>query len=441
MEIRPILSALLRSKTGAILVALQVAISLAILANALHIVNIRQAVSARPSGVLDESSLIYVELRHLRKSDHNAQMAQQKTEAAALRAVGGVSSVAFVNQMPMTNNGSTTSVAADRKQLNASAGASFYFSPDSLVKTLGLKLIEGRDFRPDEVIEVDNDKDDDASQRPRAVIVSRTLAAKVWPNDSHYVGKTLYFGTGTDAQASPVVGVIETLQSQGAQVEERGEYSSIVPMRLSNGYGTIYAIRVEAGQVDRVMKEAEAALLRTTAEPTDRQGQETDRHPQGEIPRRHRPVVDAGDGQRPAAAHYRQRHRRHFQPVGDAEKKTDRRTPCPGCAPHRHPALLPDGEFHDHQRRRGQRRAAGDRPESTAGGETGNGQAAARLPVDGRRACSGCWAHWQCTDRRGALPVFRRPRRPGALERPFLRRRVRCYANGHAHAHSPDHRR
>ena len=33
MEIRPILSALMRSKTGAILVAVQVALSLAILAN------------------------------------------------------------------------------------------------------------------------------------------------------------------------------------------------------------------------------------------------------------------------------------------------------------------------------------------------------------------------------------------------------------------------
>ena len=64
-----------------------------------------------------------------------------------------------------------------------------------------------------------------------------------------------------------MVGVIETLQSQSAQVGERGEYSTIVPMRLSNGYGTIYAIRAEPGQVDRVMKEAEAALLRTTADP------------------------------------------------------------------------------------------------------------------------------------------------------------------------------
>lgn len=57
MEIRPILSALMRSKTGAVLVAVQVAISLAILANALHIVNVRQAVAARPSGVAAENDV------------------------------------------------------------------------------------------------------------------------------------------------------------------------------------------------------------------------------------------------------------------------------------------------------------------------------------------------------------------------------------------------
>lgn len=267
MEIRPILSALLRSKTGAILVALQVAISLAILANALHIVNLRQAVANRPTGVQDESAMIYVELRHLGKSDHNAQMAQQKTETAALRAVAGVSSVAFVNQMPMSRSGSNSSVSADRKQLNSSASASYYFSPDSLVKTFGLKLVEGRDFRADEYTEIDNDVDDEASSAPRAIIVSRALAKKVWPNDSQYVGKMLYYGTGADAQGGPVVGVVDTLQSQSAEVEERGEFATIVPMRLSNGFGTIYAIRAEAGQVNRVMKEAEAALLRTTADP------------------------------------------------------------------------------------------------------------------------------------------------------------------------------
>ncbi|WP_426116911.1 ABC transporter permease [Massilia sp. PWRC2] len=268
MEIRPIISALLRSKTGAVLVALQVAISLAILANALHIVNLRQAVAQRPSGIANESSLIYIELRHLRKADSNLQLAWQKTETALLRALPGITSVAMVNQLPMTQNGFNSSVAADRQQINSSANASYYFTPDSLVKTLGLQLVEGRDFRPDEVAEVDNDKDDDEASRPRALIVTRALAQKVWPNDAQYVGKMLYYGTGADAQGGPVVGVVETLQTQSAQVEQDGEYSTIVPMRLTNGFGTLYAIRVDgASQVERVMKEAEAALLRSSAEP------------------------------------------------------------------------------------------------------------------------------------------------------------------------------
>ena len=265
MEIRPILSALMRSKTGAILVALQVAISLAILANALHIVNLRQAVAARPSGVENESTLIYAEVRHLRDTDHNAQLAEQKAESAALRAVSGVVSVARVNQLPLTNSGWNTGVAADRKQIKSSASTSQYVTPDSMVKTLGLKLVEGRDFRPDEVREADSNKEDDTP--PNAVIVTRALAKKVWPNDSSYVGKTLYYGTGAEAMAAPVVGVVETLQSQSAQVEERGEFSAIIPERQTNAGGGIYAMRVEAGQADRLMKETEAALLRTTTDP------------------------------------------------------------------------------------------------------------------------------------------------------------------------------
>jgi putative ABC transport system permease protein len=56
MEIRPIFSTLLRSRTGPLLVALQVAISLAILANALFVVQQRIAVSQRPSGVDNNAS-------------------------------------------------------------------------------------------------------------------------------------------------------------------------------------------------------------------------------------------------------------------------------------------------------------------------------------------------------------------------------------------------
>jgi putative ABC transport system permease protein len=266
MEIRPILSALLRNKTGAVLVALQVAISLAILANALHIVTVRQAVAARPSGLTDESSLFYIQVRHLREGGHNEQIATQKAETATLRAVGGVTSVAFASQMPMSNSGWTNSIAADRKQVQQSAGAAFYFSSDSLVQTWGLKLVEGRDFRPDEVVDADNNKDDD-STNPKAVIVTRALAEKVWPGAPSFVGKTVYFGTGEKANGAPVVGVVERLQTQSAEVAEYGEFSTIVPMRLTHAFGSIYTLRAEPGQRDRVMREAEAALRRAAASP------------------------------------------------------------------------------------------------------------------------------------------------------------------------------
>jgi putative ABC transport system permease protein len=264
MEIRPILSALLRSKTGAILVALQVAISLAILSNALHIVNVRQGVAARPSGIADEHAVIYANVRHLRKGSSNEQLAEQQTETDVLRAISGVTSVAFVSQMPLSRSGSNTSVAADRKQVNQSAVASTYLSPDSLIKTLGLKLVEGRDFRPEEVTAIDNDTAPDALFPP-SVIVTRALAEKVWPGAAGFVGKTLYFGIGAKANGARVVGVLEQLQTQSAQLAESGGHSVILPIRMTNGYSTLYAMRTEPGQRQRILKEAEAVLRKASA--------------------------------------------------------------------------------------------------------------------------------------------------------------------------------
>ena len=59
MEIRPILSSLLRSKTGAVLIAAQIALTLAIISNALYIVKDRLDRSARPSGI-DEANTFYL---------------------------------------------------------------------------------------------------------------------------------------------------------------------------------------------------------------------------------------------------------------------------------------------------------------------------------------------------------------------------------------------
>jgi len=263
MEIRPILSALLRNKTGAILVALQVALSLAILANALHIVSERRGAAARPSGVADEQAVFSVSVRNLTAGGPEQQLATQKREAEVIRAVPGVLAAANVNQIPLSQSGWNNSVAVDRKQVNETAPSSFYFSPDSIVKTWGLKLVEGRDFLPSEYMDIDAN----TNVTPRHVIVTKALADKMWPG-APASGKTMYFGTGEDAIEVRVVGVVERLQTQSAQVSERGEFSSIAPMRMYGNYpGALYTVRADSGQRERVIRDVEAALRKASPTP------------------------------------------------------------------------------------------------------------------------------------------------------------------------------
>ena len=264
MEIRPILSALMRSKTGAVLVAVQVAISLAILANALHIVNLRQAVAARPTGVAAESDIFYVSIQNINRGSHERQLAEQKRQAALLRALPGVMSVAQTSQAVLSRSGHSTSVSAKRGQASASAEVSTYVSPDSLIRTYGLQLVEGRDFRPDEVPEINEDVDESS---PKVLILTRAAAQKIWPGETSFVGKTLYQGTGNDDPELRVVGVVERLQTQGAQTKPRGEYSALLPTRLTGGRDLLmYAVRAEPGQRDRLMQEAEQAIRRSSTD-------------------------------------------------------------------------------------------------------------------------------------------------------------------------------
>jgi putative ABC transport system permease protein len=98
------------------------------------------------------------------------------------------------------------------------------------------------------------------------VIITKALADKLWPN-APAVGKTMYFGTGEGARETQVVGVVERLQAAHVNLEERSEYSVLIPARLYGRPGALYAVRAEAGQRDRVMKEAEAALRKSSASP------------------------------------------------------------------------------------------------------------------------------------------------------------------------------
>jgi putative ABC transport system permease protein len=262
MEIRPILSALLRNKIAPLLVALQVAISLAILANALHIVTLRYEAAVRSSGISHEHETFTVEVTPLKKPSYAEAIAQQKRDREVLTAISGVASAAMVNQVPMSNSGWNAAVTTDRKQIEETS-VSLYMSPDAMVQTMGLKIIEGRDFNAGDVDEVDLDSSDLV---PKRVIITQALAKALYPDAANVVGKPMFFGAGNDAKEMQIIGVLERLQTQGAQTTAKGEYSAILPIRTAERFNQ-FIVRTETGQRDRVMREAEAQLRKATPYP------------------------------------------------------------------------------------------------------------------------------------------------------------------------------
>jgi putative ABC transport system permease protein len=260
MEIRPIFSALMRNKVAPVLVAMQVAISLAILANALHIVMLRYDMAVRQSGVADEANSFYIDFTPVKSQPFEETIAQQKRDRQALLALPGVTAAAWVNQIPMNQSGWNSSVSTDRKQVQLPIEAAMYLSPDPIIDAMGLQLVEGRDFNDGDVVEIDLNQSDPSSGN---IIVTQALARKLFPDAASAVGKTLLFGTGDDAWETHIVGVVKRLQSPGAQTSAEGEYSVIRPIR-STDHSAQFFVHAAPGQRDRVMREAEALLPKIT---------------------------------------------------------------------------------------------------------------------------------------------------------------------------------
>lgn len=251
MEIRPILSALLRSKTGALLIAAQVALTLAILGNAAYIVQDRLAIAARPTGT-DEANLFYIRLYGFREGIDVPAMLD--ADLAMIRAMPGVKSVATANMAPLNQSGWNLSVQPNSNDdAVESTNTAFYFSSENLVDTLGLQLVEGRYFTPDEVQVVEPSI---ANVAPRHTILTRALARHLFPDAKAYVGKAVYLG---DSRME-VVGVVEKLQSPWAQLGDAAERSIIVPLRQLDP-SAAYMVRTEPGQLDRLMREVEDKLV------------------------------------------------------------------------------------------------------------------------------------------------------------------------------------
>jgi putative ABC transport system permease protein len=250
----PILSAMRRNKFGAILIAAQMAVTLAFLANGLTLIEQRLAWSARPTGV-DEADVFVVSTDSI---DHpNDLAARQEADLAALRSLSGVKNAYVTNDYPLQGGGWAEAVQLTADQKTPSALTAYYFGDEHALDTLGLTLVSGRNFRADDVsVRTENDV-----PHASGYIVTKELAMKLFPA-GNALGQSIY--TENTATPSPIIGIVDRLQgpytAATGLVSTFAENSVLVPYRPV-WESSRYMVRVQPGRLAPVMKSAEHRLL------------------------------------------------------------------------------------------------------------------------------------------------------------------------------------
>jgi putative ABC transport system permease protein len=254
MDIMPILSTLRRHKTAAGLIVLEIALTSTIVCNALHMISQRIEMLNHDSG-LPESELLVLNVRSTGGSADPDELTGR--DLADMRSLPGVKSAAVVNQVIYGNNSNNSDVRKTEDKNGPRQSASFYAGGEQTLATMGLKLVEGRDFKPEEYqasTAVDKQEDPNIGQ----VIINRSLAERLYPGQSA-VGQPLW---SYGERPSTIVGVVDRLTHPYPGKSEHDEgFAMLFPVRPSFR-GASYLVRVDPAQRDAVLKAATTIVER-----------------------------------------------------------------------------------------------------------------------------------------------------------------------------------
>jgi putative ABC transport system permease protein len=258
LDVVPILNALKRNKTGAILMVLQIALMVAFISNLVSIVAERVAVTQRPTG-MNERDLFAIGFR-LTNGEESIPMLQ--TDLANIRATPGVVDAVATNSYPLRGSGWQDGVShhpgsTSRQEQSAQTGV--YAMNEHGIATMGLKLVEGRNFVPEDTIQGNFG----GAPLPSFAIISRSLKSQLF-GQGEALGKLIYLTTDSRKPIT-VIGVVDRLQSAAAagSIDEHEAENTIILPISSVWQGGLFLVRVQPGLVGSMMGQVQSALTKT----------------------------------------------------------------------------------------------------------------------------------------------------------------------------------
>lgn len=250
LQIKPIMSMLMRNKSGPLLLLVQIILSVAIVANASFIITERVGLMSRDSGIA-ESEVFDLDIYNF--DDGMEPISQTKRDIEIIRNLDGVKAATLSSMTPLSGGGwsSNFSYGTSKEDRVDATNAPLYYGDEQMISTLGLKLIEGRNFYPDEVAT-------GGPELASLLIVSQAYATETFGDESA-VGKVMYRGE-IGNQPMKIVGVVERLQ--GAWVDNNNlERGIIINVELAAAFNRVL-VRADEDAIAGLKEAIPAALHR-----------------------------------------------------------------------------------------------------------------------------------------------------------------------------------
>jgi putative ABC transport system permease protein len=255
MEIRHMLSALWRTRTGPILIAVQIAIALAALVNITYLITQRMEAYTRPTGI-DIDNIFWVRsISYATDYDHKSAV---ETDLQWLNSLPGVIAAAATNSPPQTWWGIGMPFSASPDPKAVKEGARVYLMTARAIETLGVKLAAGRTFSPESVAPPTADFGAALQQWAPEVVITQALANRLFPKGDA-LGKPLYIGLVN--KSAKIVGIVQTLQAApiSGPFEKFGNQVVVAPITPA-GPNALYVVRTQPGRRSQLMAQVEKEM-------------------------------------------------------------------------------------------------------------------------------------------------------------------------------------
>ena len=252
LALGPIFRALLRNKVGALLIAIQIAFTMAVIVNSVFIIYERSQETKRPSGI-DEANSFFVNSSGF--AENFSARATIEEDLANIRALPGVVDAIQINAIPVSGGGWSMGLQTEPGAEHDGVGTAVYMVDERGINALDVQLLAGENFTATDI----RWRGNGASDWPDKIIVTEAMAKRLFPDLDYAqtVGKTVYIN---DTEPMIITGVIDKLQAPWVGWNNV-ENSFLSPEYLERD-SSRYFIRTEDGQRDEMMKQVEELLAK-----------------------------------------------------------------------------------------------------------------------------------------------------------------------------------